>query len=588
MFSKKWRGKTWKAAEVDPAVREAIARELSCSSILAGLLVRRGVTGSEEAAQFLQPKLSQLPDPDLLPGIEAAAQRICRAIQENEPIAVFGDYDVDGVSSTALLLEFFDFLKRPVRHYIPHREEEGYGMNEPAVERLAQEGVRLIITVDNGSAAFSSVERARALGVDVVITDHHLPADPLPRPAAFVNPWLPGSRYPFKPLAGAGVAFKLIWALCRQFSRSRKISPEFRDFMMDSLGLVALGTIADVVPLLGENRVLACYGLKALAATRRPGLQCLVRFALQGEERRRDLEARDVAFRIGPCLNAAGRLGGSEAALQLLVSRDAASAAGLMAHLIRENDRRRQIEQDIYQEARDCLLKEVDLAGDRVVVLAKEGWHPGVIGIVAARLVEEFYRPTLLIALEGDQGKGSARSIPQVSICNALERARGCLEGFGGHDRAAGVRINTSRVGELRRLLNEAVEVQPQEMVPELVVDGECDLSEWTPALLRELERLAPHGEGNPEPLFALRRGEVVGEPRLLGRDGAHLSFFVRQKGVSLRAVAFRMAEYLPRLHPAGVQVALAYQPKLNCWGDDEKVELVIREVEVLQPPLLP
>jgi single-stranded-DNA-specific exonuclease len=577
----KWRAaKRWVAAEVDGALSARIARELGCSALLADLLVRRGVGTPEEADVFLHPRLQHLEDPESLPGIEAAVARIASALERSEPIAVFGDYDVDGLASTALLLEFFRFLGVSVRHYIPSRLDEGYGMNLEAVRRLARDGIRLVITVDNGSSAVDEIELARELGMDVVVTDHHLPSDPLPRPAALVNPCLPGSPYPFPHLAGAGVTFKLVWQICRHFSRSRKVSEEFKGFMLEALAFVALGTISDVVPLRGENRILARFGLNALENTRLPGPAALVRLAL-GESGGRRLAAADVAFRIGPCINSAGRLGEAELALRLLTTRDAAEAEALVKRLASENDRRRRIEKDIHRQAREQVIRSMDPEVDRALVLAGEGWHPGVIGIVAARLVEEFYRPTFIIALDGEVGKGSARSIPQVQIREALEKARGCLQGFGGHAQAAGLRVAADRIGELRALLNQAIEVAPDAMVPEVETDGDHDLAVWTPERIRELDQLAPFGQGNREPLFACRGLEVAGAPRLLGKDASHLSFLVRHPQGVLRAVAFGKAGMLPALSRSGARVSLVYQPVINRWRDSVSVELLARELDV-------
>lgn len=582
MVANKWKvNKSWRSRGVHHERGADLASELCCSRILADLLINRGIDSPSTAETFLNPNLGDLHDPDLLPGMADAVQRITEGIRKGETMAVVGDYDVDGIASTALLLEFFRFIDRPVRHYIPHRLRDGYGINDSVVRNLAEEGVSLIITVDNGSTAIAAADAAHALGVDLVVTDHHLPGDELPRARAIVNPCLHGSEYPFRKLAGVGVTFKVVWALCRAFSRSRKVTPEFRRFMVDALAFVALGTIADVVPLRDENRILARYGLRALESAETAGLRHLVALAKRGDHGR-VLDAEDVGFRIAPCLNAAGRLDDAEQALSLLLCRDESEAGRLLGVLKRHNEKRRDIEREIYEDARDSILSELDMEGDRVVVLAREGWHPGVIGIVASRLVEEFFRPTLLISLEGEIGKGSARSIPQVEICEALRRSRDCLEAFGGHAMAAGVRIASNRVEDLRQTLNRVVDVCPGEMIPEVVVDGEYSLSSWTIDAVRELQRLAPFGEGNPRPRFAIRGAEIVGQPRLMGSDQSHLSFFVRQhEDTALRAVAFRKADWHGALLERDVCVSLVYQPSLNRWRDRESLELLVDEIEI-------
>ena len=571
--------KRWREVPVDAGVSADIARDLRCSAIVADLLARRCIESAEDGKRFLDPNLRDLVDPDLLPGIDAAADQIVEAIRTRKSVTIYGDYDVDGVSSTALLSEFFRFAGHEARTYIPQRLGEGYGMNSDAVRRIAADGTDVIVTVDNGSSAVEEIELAQSLGMSVVVTDHHVPSDPLPKPDAFVNPMLPGSRYPFPQLAGVGVAFKVVWAIARRFSRSRKVSREFREFMTKALGFVALGTICDVVPLRGENRILASYGLRALDDGMTPGLRALAGLVRRGS-RRRPLEASDVGFRIGPCINSAGRLGDAADALELLTTPDEGRAAEVLRQLVRQNERRRRIEKKIHVQARSQVLENVDLGLDRAVVVAGEGWHPGVIGIVAARLVDEFYRPTLLISLDGDTGKGSARSIPQVKIRDAIARVGDCLRRFGGHAQAAGLTIASDRVGEFRELLNQAIEVEPEEMIPEVEIDGEYDLLEWTPKLLREIQKLAPFGSGNREPLFVSHDVEIVGSPRLLGRDAKHLSFIVRQGKCKVRAVAFGMGELFPKLNDGKHRLSVLYQPVLSDWSGKDAVELLVREVK--------
>lgn len=566
----------WELEPVDPEQSAVLVEELDCSSVLADLLVRRGLGDVEAAGQFLDPRLSDLCDPDALPGLPEAVERIARAVREKEAVVIFGDYDVDGMSSTALLHEFLSFLGRPPGTYIPDRLREGYGLNVEAVRELAAGGAELIIAVDNGSTAHEAAQAAREAGVDLVIIDHHLLGDSLPPAVAVVNPWRADSEYPFPHLAGVGVVFKVVWALCQNFSRDRKVSPEFRGFLLEALAYVALGTVADVVPLKGENRILVRYGLLALESARAPGLAELARV---GRSQDGKLAGESIAFRIAPLLNAAGRLGQSDLALQLLLSRDPAEASRLRRHLEGENRRRREIEREIHLQAREEILETLDLERARAIVLARDGWHPGVIGIVASRIVDEFYRPTLLIGLEGKEGKGSARSIAQVSIREALERSSHCLQGFGGHAMAAGVRLEADRVEELRRSLNEAVDLPPSRMQPVVTVDGEYPLASLSLEVLRDIERLSPFGEGNPEPTFGLRGGRLAGEPRLMGRGEEHLSFLVREGEVALRAVAFGQAHHLAALSGGPADLRLVYQPTINTFRGSSSVELRVRKI---------
>ncbi len=592
--------KKWSFVAVDRDVRDRLAADLKVSPILAGLLLNRGVANADDAARFLSPRLADLHDPFLLPDMEPAVERITRAVRDREPIAVCGDYDVDGLSSTALLVEFFRRVGTEVQTYIPNRIDDGYGLNVAAVTRLADASVRLIITVDNGSSAGEAIEMASARGVDVVVSDHHQPSDPLPRPVALVNPHHPASRYPFPHLAGVGVAYKLVWAISQNFSRGRKLSPEFREFMLEGLALVALGTISDVVPLHGENRVLAKYGLVALAEARRPGLRRLVENALRGDED--TLRAEHVAFRIGPAINAVGRLGRAEAGLRLLTTDSETEASSLITELESANRRRQEIERGITASVREKVGAEVDISKARAIVLADASWHPGVVGIAAARAVDEFHRPTVLIALAGETGRGSARSIPGVNICEALGRCRQHLIGYGGHAHAAGLEIAAGAVEGLRRSLQEAIQRDPADMLKVLDIEAEVRLNDLSRPLLGELERLEPHGAGNRVPLLASRELKVAGEPRSMGREGRHLSFYVRGLALpsdgaaadrtsppahrpAFRAVAFGRGESYRGLLAAGRPIDLAFRPRINRWGGSERIELNVEEVRFCSPP---
>lgn len=579
----------WSVPEEDEEAEARLAAELRSSRLLARLLRNRGVCDREAAERFLEPKLSHLHDPLLLPEMSRAVERIALAIERREKVAIFGDYDVDGISSTCLLLQFFRFIEFPVQWRLPNRLVDGYGLKTDAVRELASGGVQLIITVDNGSCAFEEVSLATELGVDVVITDHHQPSAAPPRSIALVNPWTPGSRYPFQGLAGVGVAFKLLWALCQRLSKATKLSGRFRDFLLESLALVSLGTIADVVPLLDENRALAKFGLRALQRSTRPGLRSLVALALEGG-RGAPLDAEHVGFRIGPCLNAAGRLGRVESAMRLVLSEDEAEAGQLARLLSSENQRRKAIEREMVHGARQLVEEGVDLGRDRAIVLGSEGWHSGVLGIVAARIAEAYHRPTLLLTVEGERARGSARSVPGVHICEALAACSELLIGYGGHEMAAGVEMRAERLGELRAALNAAIPATPEQMLPRVKADAVVALEELTPQALGELRRLEPHGHGNPRPLLIARGLHWVGEPRRMGATGEHVAFHVRQRvgrGLSLRAVAFRMGERVAQLRGECDDFALLFEPQLSRWQGALTVELHVRGVEPERESLL-
>lgn len=568
----------WKIADRGGAEVDELARALGCTPLLARLLCLRGIDEVETARLFLYPKLASLHDPFGLPDMEKAVARVDAAIRKRQAVAVFGDYDVDGITSTALLYEFFRFIGFPVTCRLPNRLTDGYGLRPAAVEELAARGVELIITVDNGVGAVDAIRRAENLGMEVVVLDHHQPSPILPPAAAIVNPWLPSSTYPFKDLAGVGVTFKFVWALAQRFSRRTKLSTEFRRFLVDSLGLVALGTIADVVPLRGENRLFAKFGLAFLMETRRPGLRQLVKIAL-GDRSERKLEARDVGYRIGPVLNAAGRLGQAEKGLALLLAQDESEASRIGAFLERQNEQRKAIEKAICTEARALVEKTIDLEEDRAIVLGAHGWHAGVIGIVASRITEEFFRPTVLVSFDGDRGRGSARSIPGVHISRALSDCDDCLLSHGGHEMAAGVEMVRERMEDLRLGLNRAINIEPGRMVPNIEADAVVELRELSLTGVDELALMQPYGTENPEPLFLLEDLEVIGSPRIMGRSGEHLSFHVRQGGVVQRAVAFGKADVHDRLARPGARVSLLVVPELSTWRNRTAVELRVREL---------
>jgi len=580
--------KRWNLPELDIERLGGLQRETRCSPTVAALLMRRGLSRPQDAQRFLEPKLPDLSEPQTLPDIEPAVERITRAIERRERVTIFGDYDVDGVSSTCLMLDFFHIVEFPVHHRLPHRQRDGYGLHTNAVRELADEGTELIITVDNGSASRVEIEVARDLGIDVVVIDHHQPSRPIPEPVAFVNPWLREESNGFRAFAGVGVTFKVVWALCQHFSRAKKLSPSFRDFLVDSMALVALGTVSDVVPLLDENRVMTKFGLRALESSRRPGLRKLVEICLPPGETRQDLEASHIGFRIGPRLNAAGRLGDAGDAVDLLRAQNDEEAERLLEKLENENRRRRSIEADILADARRRVHEDFDLDRDRCIVLADDSWHPGVIGIVAARLVEEFFRPTLLFAITGDRGRGSARSIPGVDIHAALSSSQVHLLKFGGHALAAGAEVEVDKLDDLRDALNAAIDLPPCEMIPEIDVDCRLSLDEVTSGLLDEISRLSPFGEGNPEPLFAATDVEIAGQPRVMGANGKHLAFHVREPGSNnkaFRAVAFGMGALYPLIERRGTRVSILYRPQWNEWQGRRSIELRVTDLRTTRDP---
>jgi len=416
----------WVIRESDPGLSRDLARKLSISEPLSSILVARGFTDVDRARAFLTPRLDNMHDPFLFRDMEKASRRILQAVMKREKILIYGDYDVDGISSTALLYSLLLMVHADADYHIPDRLSEGYGMRPERIKRAAEEGAKLLITVDCGITSFEEVRLAKELGIDVVVTDHHEPGSQLPLAVAVINAKRADSIYPFRDLAGVGVAFKLAWAVAQSFSPTKKVSSEFRTFLLDAMALVALGTIADVVPLVDENRVFAKFGLKALEATTNPGLRALLEATGLAGQR---LRTNHIAFRLAPRINAAGRMGRAHLGMDLLTTGSTRKAEEVAAELERENRNRQKVEGEILTRALKR-LEELGSGSEKLVVLAEEGWHSGVTGIVAARLADTLRRPVVLIAIDGETGKGSARSVAGVHLYELLQNCSGRLIGF--------------------------------------------------------------------------------------------------------------------------------------------------------------
>ena len=573
-------GKQWLIRDADERQRDELVSGLGVSPIIGHLLLNRGMGSLESARRFLAPDLHDLHEPDLLPDIGKAVERIRKALATPEKILIYGDYDADGVTATALLIQLFRMLGAEPLHYIPNRVEEGYGVHVEAIEAASSNGVGLIVTVDCGISAVAEVERARELGIDVVITDHHEPSGTVPRACAVVNPKLTGCLYPYRDLSGVGVAFKLAWAMAQTFSPGKRVEPEFRQFLLDAMGLVALGTVADVVPLTGENRVFAAYGLHALRQSSSPGLGALMREArIDGKL----LAPEDVSFKLGPRLNAAGRLADAGLCVELLTCDSTERAEAIAQELERKNRERQRIQADILSSARERLASVNDWDERRAIVLADEGWHAGVVGVVAAKLAEEFNRPTVLLVLTGDVARGSARSVPAFNLFAAVEACQASLLSYGGHSQAAGLKVARNRVDEFTELFEEEARRQLCDWEPcgTLEIDAEVGLGGVGTSLVREVARLAPFGQGNRSPVLVCSDVTVAGRPRLMGAQGQHVAFYVRQGGTSLRAVAFGMGELYEELSAGDVVCDVAFEPRINGYRGVEEVELRVCDVRL-------
>jgi single-stranded-DNA-specific exonuclease len=573
----------WLTASPDPAIRDELAKALNLSPLTAQVLINRGIGSVDKAQAFLNPSLNDLSDPDLLPGIDTAVERVYEAARSKGRLMIYGDYDVDGTASTALLLRFLRLAGLDVDFYVPNRIDEGYGLNLDAIAEFKKQGVNLIITVDCGVGAVEECERAREAGIDVIVTDHHEPGESISTACAVIDPKLTGSLHTFRELAGVGVAFKFAWAVAKRFSPGRKMAPEFREFLINSLGLVALGTVADIVPLVGENRVLAKFGLSALGSRPTPGLRALMDIA---QIRHGKLTAQDVAFRLGPRLNAAGRMADAALAIRLMTSDDSIEGHQIASELDRHNIDRRKLQNSIFQHAVELLESRPNFADERAIVLGHDDWHPGVVGIVASKMVDDYNKPSALIAIDGEVGRGSARSVHGFHLFNVLEGFRDRMISFGGHEAAAGFQIARKHIEELRQYLDAAArkveEVDPELFEPSVDVDAEIDLDDLSERLMSELQLLAPHGCGNRRPAFAARDLHVAGEPRLMGMKGKHISFYVTSGRSSFRALGFNLGDVLyDRIRGGERKCSLVFEPRFDTYSGSGQLELRIQDCKL-------
>jgi single-stranded-DNA-specific exonuclease len=517
-----------------------LARELQLPEPLCRVLLARGIQDPAEARVYLRPLLDHLHPPELLTGARSAADRILRAVDSGETILVHGDYDVDGICAAALLTLWIRALGGRAVPFVPHRLRDGYDLGPAGIRAAEEAGASLLVTCDSGIVAHEAVSLARKRGIDVIVTDHHTPGDTLPPAVAVLNPRRNDCEYPEKGLAGVGVAFKLCQLLARIRGRAM-------EELLPLLDLVALGTVADLVPLKGENRVLVRFGLRVLRQTRRPGLRALIEVTGLEPE---GIDAGSVGFVLAPRLNAAGRMGAADEALRLLLSEDPRESVTVARALDELNTRRQEEDRRILDEALDHLARRYDPARDFGIVLEGEGWHPGVIGIVASRVVDRVHRPAVLLAVDGEKARGSARSIPGVHLYEAVKGCSELLTRFGGHRQAAGMDLSRDRIPAFRAAFNREVRAQLDGRAPRPVLRGDAPLAleEATDELHHFLRYLGPFGMGNPRPVFWTRGASLVGSPRVVGTN--HLKLGLRAGNGRLDAIGFGLAE---RVDPAGL-----------------------------------
>jgi single-stranded-DNA-specific exonuclease len=561
----------WETRAHDAAQAEALERELGLAPVTARLLAIRGLGDLDVAKRFLSPSLDALHDPFRLAGMAEAVERILGAVARRERIAVHGDYDVDGVTSTVILRRALELAGADVVHFIPERMRDGYGLQPASLERLHAEGARLVISVDCGIRGMDAARRARELGVDLIITDHHEPDVELPCALAVINPKRHDCTYPDKNLAGVGVALKLVQALCSRTGRSNLL-PAF-------VKIAAIGTLADVVPLVGENRVIAKLGLGMLSkGPHRVGLRALLDVCgLTGK----DIDSYHIGFVLAPRVNAAGRMSSPDIAARLLLAADesmADEARELATLLDTENLRRQQEEAEIVAQAKKIVETDLEVGSRTVIVVGGPGWHRGVIGIVASKLVDAFHRPAIVLSIDGDIAHGSCRSIPSFDLLGGLEACEDLLTKFGGHKQAAGLTIETARIREFRSRINDHADERlgPDDLRPRLWLDGPLPFRGITAQVAEELLALAPFGAGNPSPLFTASRVEIVDGPRRVKER--HLKMAFKQDGKVMRGMAWRAAEREEFVTGHRGAIDVAFSLEQDTWNGERYLQLSIAD----------
>ncbi len=569
----KW---VWPAADVDGEAAARLSKELGLHPIAARVLANRGYQTVEAAQGFLSDALTTLPDPFTMKGLPAAVERLLRAIDRQEKVTIWGDYDVDGVCSTALLTTFLRDVGLEVRTYIPHRLGEGYGLNHTAIEKLANEGTQLLVTLDCGITSHAEIQKANERGLEVIVVDHHAVPETMPPAVAVLNPLQPGCEYPTKWLCAGGVTFNLCMALRKTLRERGHFTKRPEPNLKQLLDLVALATVADVVPLTGANRVLVRHGLDILTSATRPGVRALKEVSQLSGAR---ITSGHVGFRLGPRINAAGRLDDASIGLQLLLSRDVESARPLAQKLDAANAERQQIERNMIQGAVEQ-AQEYVARGARGLVLAKEGWHPGVVGIVASRVVERFHRPTVIVGSFEGTWRGSARSIEGFHLYDALKSCAGHLTKFGGHKAAAGLSIDPERMAEFRASFEQVTgeRLSEEQLIPRQRIDAIVAPKELDVQAVEALQTLAPFGMGNPEPVLGARR--IVTSPRVLenkqpGLPG-HLKLSL-EAAPQLDCIGFGFAELAPLTE---APVDLAFQVAVDEYLGHQRVGLKLKALQ--------
>lgn len=567
----------WRIAPHDSGVIARLSRELPCAPLLAQILAARGISNGAAAKALLSTNIAELSDPDTLPGASDAADRIIAALRDGRRITVYGDYDVDGVTATSILWHCLKLAGAHVDYYIPCRFDEGYGLNADAIRQLHEEDPnRLLVTVDCGVASLAEAQLARELGLELIVTDHHTFAPTLPDAEVIVHPRLPGRESAFEDLCGAGVAFKVAWAICQRLGDGRKATPPMREFLKSAVSLAAMGTVGDVVPLRGENRILVCYGLRAMRESPPTGLTQLLEIAKLKDKP--TLSAEDIGFSLAPRINAAGRLGQARLAVELLTTDNAQRAVQIAQHFDELNKTRQSVERKMFRQARELVEADEQLREQPALVLAHPDWHVGVIGIVAGRIAEHYERPAILIALDEqrESGQGSGRTRGGFDLHAALTACGEHLERFGGHKAAAGLHVRKSAIQPFREafVAQAAAAMEDAPAAAAIEVDAEVQLADLTRRAVRELEAVGPFGAEHRRPVLAATRVQLVEPPKRMGGGDRHLSLRVRQGKSALRCVAFGKGDWADEIAACDAPLSICFSPSLNAFNGYENVEL--------------
>ena len=583
--------KQWLFKGHDSSAIAQLSQRSNIEPVVAQLLLNRGITEKDSVDKFLEARFGDLREPDLLPGMLIASERIYSAIETKTPITVYGDYDADGMTGTSILFGCLRMLQADVQYYVPNRLEDSYGLSCDAIRKLSQRGRKMIISVDCGIGSIKEAELCRELAVELIITDHHRMGEQLPDASSIVHPALPGFDYPFHGLCGAGVAFKLAWAICQRASQAKKVTAAYRDFLLQATTLAAMGTVADVVPLLDENRIIVRHALKLMHEHAPLGLKALLKQTKL--DKKSTLSAEDIAFTLAPRLNAAGRLGQAQLGVELLTTQDPKRAEALAEYIERLNVDRESLERSMVIAANKQAKEQFDIENDAAFVLNGAGWHLGVIGVVASRLSEKFHRPVVIIGMDSTGQKpatGSARSQGIIDLHATLQQCSDHLISCGGHAAAAGMRIEEKNIAAFRDAFCElvATHLNGKKPVAKLEIDAEATFKQMNLNTVSILEKLAPFGAANPRPILVASNVELLDAAKAMGSGERHMSGRFVQYGSVMRGVAFGQAEWIEPLNKHKGQIDIAFRPNINEFNGMKRVELQLLDWRVAKIPVNP